>query len=126
MTTIDGDDVNKDIVIMDGNDDCQDGHSFDEKKDITIKYTHHQINQLENGLNEGPDPFSVGLWVDGAIRHANGRAPRALLGVKKGPEQVLRAPPHRTELIANDELPDSFHDPNACSEELAKELCLSR
>ena len=32
MTTMDGDDVDKDIVIMDGDDDCQDGHLFDEKR----------------------------------------------------------------------------------------------
>ncbi len=37
---------------------------------------------------------------------------------------MIRAPPHRTELIAIDELPDGFHDPNACSEELAEEPCL--
>ncbi len=32
MMMMDGDDVNKDIVIMHGNNDCQDGHSFDEKR----------------------------------------------------------------------------------------------
>ena len=39
---------------------------------------------------------------------------------------MLRAPPHRTELIAIDELPDGFNDSNACSEELAEEPCLRR
>jgi hypothetical protein len=39
---------------------------------------------------------------------------------------VLRAPPHRTELIAIDELPDGFNDSNACSEELAEETYLRR
>ena len=46
MTTMDGNDVDKVIII-----DCQDGHSFDGKKDTTIKYTHHHINQLGNGLD---------------------------------------------------------------------------
>ncbi len=71
MTTIDGDDVDKDIIVMDGNDGCQDGHLFDEKKDTTIKFTHHHINQFGNGLDKGPDPFSVGLRVDGAVRCAD-------------------------------------------------------
>ena len=39
---------------------------------------------------------------------------------------MLRAPPHRTELIAIDELPDDFNDSNACSEELAEEPYLPR
>ncbi len=81
MTMMDGDDVNKVSIIMDGDDDCQDGHLFNEKKDSTIKYTHHHINQLGNGLNEGPDPFLVGLRVDSAIGRADGQAPQALLGV---------------------------------------------
>ncbi len=51
------------------------------EKDTTIKYTHHHINQLCNGLDEGPDPFLVGLWVNGTVGCANNRTPRALLGV---------------------------------------------
>ncbi len=81
MTMMDSDDVDEDIVIMDVNEEWSGDHSFDEKKDTTIKKTHHHINQFGNGLDEGPDPFSVGLWVDGAVGHADCRAPRALLGV---------------------------------------------
>jgi hypothetical protein len=46
-----------------------------------IKQTHHHVHKLNDGLDEGPDPFAMGLWVDGAGRRANDRATRALLGV---------------------------------------------
>ncbi len=81
MMTMDGDDVNDDIIIIDIDEEWSGDHSFDEKKDTTIKKTHHHINQLRNGFDEGPDPFSVGLQVDGAVGRADGRAPWALLGV---------------------------------------------
>ena len=80
MMTMDGDHVDDDIIIIDINEEWSGDHSFDEKKDTTIKKTHHHINQL-HGLDEGPDPFSVGLRVDGTVGCADGRVPRALLGV---------------------------------------------
>jgi hypothetical protein len=43
--------------------------------------THHNINQLSYGLNEGPYPFAVGLRVNGTGRCANDQATQALLGV---------------------------------------------
>ncbi len=46
-----------------------------------IKQTHHHINQLGYGLDEGPYPFTVGLWVNGPGRRANNGATWALLGV---------------------------------------------
>ncbi len=76
MTTMDDD-----IIVMDVNDDNQVTTRSMKKKDTTIKKTHDHINQLQNGLDEGPDPFSVALRVDGAVGRADGRAPRALLGV---------------------------------------------
>ena len=78
---MDGNDVDEDIVIMDVDDDGQVTTCSMRKKDATIKKTHHHINQLRNGLDEGPDPFSVGLRVDGAVGRADDRTPRALLGV---------------------------------------------
>ncbi len=81
MMMMDGDDVDDDIIVMDVDDDGQVTTRSMKKKDTTIKKTHDHINQLRNGLNEGPDPFSVGLRVDGAIGRADGRAPWALLGV---------------------------------------------
>jgi hypothetical protein len=80
MMTIDGDDVDDDIIIMDIDEEWSGDHSL-KKKDTTIKKTHHHINQLRNDLDKGPDPFSVGLRVDGAVGRADGRTPRALLGV---------------------------------------------
>ena len=81
MTTMDGDYVDEDIIVMDVNDDGQVTTRSMKKKDTTIKKTHDHINQLQNGFDEGPDPFSVGLWVDGAIGRTNGRAPWVLFGV---------------------------------------------
>ena len=81
MMMMDDDDVDDDIIIVDIDEEWSGDHSFVEKKDTTIKKTHHHINQLQNGLDEGPDPFSVGLRVDGAVGRADGRTPRALLGV---------------------------------------------
>jgi hypothetical protein len=43
--------------------------------------THHDINQLGYGLDEGPYPFAVGLQVNGTGRRANNQATQALLGV---------------------------------------------
>ena len=45
------------------------------------KNTHHHHLQLGDGVNERPDPLSMGLRVDGAVGSADDRAPRALLGV---------------------------------------------
>ncbi len=81
MTTMDGNDVNEDIVVMDVDNDGQVTTRSMKKKDTTIKKTHHHINQFGNGLDEGPDQFLVGLPVDGTIGCADGRALRALLGV---------------------------------------------
>ena len=79
---MDGDDFDDDIIVMDIDDDHgQVTTRSMKKKDTTIKKTHHHINQLRNGLDEGPDPFLVGLRVDGAVGRADGRTPRALLGV---------------------------------------------
>ncbi len=72
MTTMDGNDVDEDIVIMDVDDDGQVTTCSMRKKDATIKKTHHHINQFGNGLDEGPDPFSVGLWVNSTIGCADG------------------------------------------------------
>ena len=58
-------------------------------------FTHHNVNQVVVGIDKRPDPLAVGLRVDGAGRRADGRTPRALLGVHlhkmKCPKQVLRA-----------------------------------
>jgi hypothetical protein len=77
---MDDDAVNKDVVVVDVNDDGQVATRLI-KKDTTIKYTYHHINQLRNGLDEGPDPFPVGLWVDGTVGCTNDHTPWALLGV---------------------------------------------
>ena len=45
------------------------------------KNTHHNVHELGDGVDERPDPFSMGLRVDGAIGRADNRAPRALLGI---------------------------------------------
>ena len=89
MMTMDGDDVNDDIIIIDIDDDGQVTTRSMKKKDTTIKKTHHHINQLRNGLDKGPDPFSVGLWVDGAMGPAWGKPLR-----NKGPRAgASGAPP---------------------------------
>ncbi len=94
------------------------------------KSTHHDVHELGNGVDECPDPFSMGLSVDGAIGRANGHAPRALLGVYlqevERPEQVLGASTPWSELITNDELPDDLDHSLACSKELVKEPSLGR
>jgi hypothetical protein len=46
-----------------------------------IKQTHHHLDQLSNGLDVGPDPFAMGLQVNGTGRQADDQATRALLGV---------------------------------------------
>jgi hypothetical protein len=46
-----------------------------------IKQTHHHVHKLSDGLNEGPDPFAIGLWVDGAGICTNNQATQALLRV---------------------------------------------
>jgi hypothetical protein len=57
--------------------------------------TYHCVDQIGNGVNECPDPLAVGLRVDGTGQRANGRTPRALLGVHlhemKVPKQMLWA-----------------------------------
>ncbi len=45
------------------------------------KQTHPHVHKLSDGLNEGPDPFAIGLWVDGAGIRTNDQATQALLGV---------------------------------------------
>jgi hypothetical protein len=61
-----------------------------------IKQTHQHVHKLGDCHNVRPDPFAVGLQVDGAGRCADNRAARALLGVHlhkiKRPEQMLQAP----------------------------------
>ncbi len=44
-------------------------------------FTHHDVNQIRNVVDERPYPFAVGCWVKGAGRQADNRASRALLGV---------------------------------------------
>jgi hypothetical protein len=95
-----------------------------------IKQTHHPVHKLSNGLDVGPNPFAMGLWVNGASRRANDQATQTLLGVYfqkvQHPEQMLQGPPLWLELVANDELPKDLNDPHACLEELAEEPCLRR
>ncbi len=45
-----------------------------------MKQTHHHVYKLGNCLNVYPDPFALGLRVDGTGRRANDQATRALLG----------------------------------------------
>ena len=103
-----------------------DNKSINKRK--KIKQTHHHIHKLSDCLDVRPDPFAVGLWVNGTGRCTNDRATRALLGVHlheiKRPEQMPRAPPPWSELVLNNELPKDLNDPHARSEELAEEPCL--
>ena len=89
------------------------------------KSTHHYVHELGNGVNERPDPFSMGLCVNGAVGCADKRTPWALLRVDlkevERPEQMLWVPTPWSELVTNDELPDELADSFTCSEVLAKE-----
>ncbi len=57
---------------------------------------------LSNGFDEGPNPFLMGLWVDGTSGHAYGRTLGALLGVDldeiEGPKQKPGWPPSERRL----------------------------
>jgi hypothetical protein len=60
------------------------------------KSTRHYVNELGDCINERPDPFSMGLCINGTIGCTNNRTPWALLGVDlkevEHPEQMLWAP----------------------------------
>jgi hypothetical protein len=89
---------------------------------------HHHLHKLGDGLDEGPDPFSVGLRVDGAAGRAGDHTPRTLLGLylhnMKGQKEMLWAATLWVETVPNNELPEDLDDPHAHSEELAEEPCL--
>ena len=78
--------------------------------------THHNVDQVGDGINERPDPLAVGLRVDG------GRTHRALLGVHlhkmKGPKQVLWAATLWEEGVPLEQLPYFFDDEHARPEKL--------
>ena len=80
--------------------------------------THHSIDQVGDGVDKRPDPLAVGLRVDGAGRRADGRTPRALLGVHlhkmKGPKQVLRAATLWEEGVPLGQLPYFFDSRRCC------------
>ena len=71
--------------------------------------TYHNVDQVGDGVDKRPDPLAVGLRVDGAGRRADGRTPRALLGVHlhkmKGPKQVLWAATLWEEGVPLEQLP---------------------
>ncbi len=86
-----------------------DNKSINKRK--KIKQTHHQVHKLGNCLDVCPDPFAVGLWVNGAGRCAD----NVHLHEIKRPEQMPRAPPPWSELVLNNELPKDLNDPHGCS-----------
>ena len=95
--------------------------------------THHNVNQVGDGVvDKRPDPLAEGLRVNGAVRRANGRTPRALLGVHlhkmKGPKQVLRAATLWEEEGPLKQLPYFFDDENASPKKLldVSRLCCRR
>ena len=95
--------------------------------------THHNVDQVGDGVvDKRPDPLAEGLRVNGAVRRANGRTPRALLGVHlhkmKGPKQVLRAATLWEEGGPLKQLPYFFDDENASPEKLpdVSRLCCRR
>ena len=55
--------------------------------------THHYVHQLGDGLDVGPYPFLVGLWINAATGHTNGHTPWGLQGVNleemKSSKQML-------------------------------------
>jgi hypothetical protein len=87
-------------------------------------FTHHNVDQVGDGVDKRPDSLAVGLRVDGAGRRANGRTPRALLGVHlhkmKGPKQVLRAATLWEEGVPLEQLPCFFDDEHARPEKLTE------
>jgi len=96
----------------------------------TCDFTHHNVDQVGDGINERPDPLAVGLWVDGAGRRADGRTPRALLGVHlhkmKGPKQILWAATLREEGVPLEQLPNFFNDKQARPKKLMEVPLLRR
>jgi len=86
---------------------------------IIILKTHHHVNELGNGLNEGPYPFPVGLRVNCTLGCTDDCTPWALLWVYlhkiEGPKQMLRAPPLWAEPVTNKELPEGIYYPHARS-----------
>ncbi len=89
------------------------------------KSAHHYVNKLGNCINERPDPFSMGLYINSAVGCTDNHTPWALLGVYlkevEHPKQMLWVPTPWSELVTDDELPDEFNDSFTCSKELAKE-----
>ncbi len=61
--------IENDVVINNDSNDNDEGPSaaHTTKKDATIRNTQDNIHELGNGLNEGTDPFLVGLLVDSAF-----------------------------------------------------------
>ena len=86
--------------------------------------SYHNVDQVGDGVDKRPDPLAVGLRADGASRRANGRTPRALLGVllheMKGPKQVLRAAILWEEGVPLEQLPYFFDDKHARPENSRK------
>ncbi len=89
------------------------------------KSTHHYVHELGNGINERPDPFLMGLCINGAIGCADECTPWALLWVDlkevEHPKQMLWAPTPWSELVTDGEFPNELDNSFACSKELAKE-----
>ena len=81
--------------------------------------THRNVDQVGDGVDKRPDPLAVGLRIDGAGRRADGRTPRALLGLgvnlhkMKGPKQVLWVANLWEEGVPVKQLPYSFDDEHA-------------
>jgi hypothetical protein len=93
------------------------------------KNARRNVDELGNGLDELPDLFLVGPWVDGtSLGSANVEASQALLGVylqkMKVPQQMLGPAVVEEESVLNDEPPKKLNNPHTCSEELAEEPCL--
>jgi hypothetical protein len=52
-------------MVSASGDGLSDAVSVDNKsinKCKKIKQTHHHVHKLGDGLDEGPDPFAMGLW----------------------------------------------------------------
>ncbi len=84
--------------------------------------THHNVDKFRDDDDERPDPLAVGLRVDGAGRRADGRTPRAMLGVylhkMKCPKQMLRVATLWEEGVPLKQLPCFFDDEHARPEKL--------
>ncbi len=92
--------------------------------------THHNVDCVGDGVDKRPEPLAVVLRVDGVGRHADGRTPRALLGVHlhkmKGPKQVLWAATLWEEGVPLEQLPYFFDGEHARPEKLPEVSHLRR